>query len=1012
MNSRDVYAEEEAEKSVLMDPKLWEYIGESAADDIMGGGWIDSYTGEHFSREVVEEFAENLFQKIAPIIDKSSRILEIGCASGMSMYRIAPLVGLYYGTDISRVIIEKNRKRVEEEGHTNIKLGCMAAHEIDEIEEGDFDLVIVNSVIQDFHGHNYLRKVIRKAVDKLGQTGYLFIGDIMDLDSKQALIDDLTAFKRNNRDKNYKTKTVWDAEQFFSRAFFEDLTVEIPAVQKVECSDKIFTIANELTRFRFDTLIHVDKGADTAGKSTVKNKYQHDLRDMEKHGPPRPVMLTEPHDPAYVIYTSGSTGMPKGAVVEHIGMMNHIWAKVREFGITRGSIVAQNSPLSFDISVWQLFAALAVGGKTVIYPNEAVLETGRFAAHLVEDRVTVLEVVPSYLTLLLDAFDINPAVLEALEYLLVTGEAVSPALLKRWFEMYPDVKVANAYGPTEVSDDITHYVMDRPPQLPRVPIGKPIRNLRIYIVDDDMNLCPVGVKGEIWVSGVGVGRGYLGDEEKTRRAFMEDPFRHGTHALFGERDTRLYKTGDLGVWLPDGNIDFFGRKDQQVKIRGFRIELGEIENKLTALPEVKEAVVVDIGNEDDRRYLCAYIVPDPSEVSPGFDVNELRDYLLGQLPDYMVPQFFVKLEQLPLTPNGKVDRKNLPAHDIKYNENYTAPSGEIEETLAVIVSEVLGINRETIGANDDFFDLGANSVSILNLQHRITKAFNYDISISLLFLYPTIRGVAKNIHEEEFLNKLECVIKLNQGRNEKNIFMLHPMHGMVYQYKDVAGLLKEHYNIYGVQIRGFLTESKFPESIDEMASDYLRQIKTIQKEGPYLIAGYCLGCVVGYEMIYRLEAAGEVVDRFIVLDEPAFIEGDKIESLVQKGEGIVYNPEADDGSAADPQFTPEIAREKRKIENTILNLEKIPDELFDRLQNKRNVIESHLRKIEQKVSGVIKADMCVIKARENDRPGFELDLYKKLTHGKVSLDVTEGNHDSMFYPPNVTRLAELIVKNI
>lgn len=1012
MNSRDVYAEEEAEKSGLMDPKLWEYIGETATDDIMGGGWVDSYTGEHFKREVVEEFAENLYQKIKPVIQKDTRVLEIGCASGIGMYRIAPLVGLYYGTDISRVIIDKNKKRVEEEGHRNIKLGCMAAHEIDGLDEGDFDIVIINSVIQDFHGHNYLRKVIRKAVDKLGKTGYLFVGDVMDQDSKDALIEDLIAFKRDNRGKGYKTKINWDAEQFFSRDFFRDLAVEMPAVQSVECSDKIFTIENELTKFRFDVLMHVDKKKRKPKKNAKKNKYQHGLPDMEKLGRPKPICRAKPGDPAYVIYTSGSTGAPKGAVVEHIGMMNHIWAKVRDFQITENSVVAQNAPLSFDISVWQLFAALAVGGKTLIYHDEAVMETGRFTQHIVEDGVTVLEVVPSYLSLLLDVLDINPVDFKALEYLLVTGEAVAPGLLERWFEKYPAVKVANAYGPTEASDDITHYIMDRAPRVERVPIGKPIQNLRITIVDDDMNPCPVGVKGEIWVAGVGVGLGYLGDEEKTRKAFMKDPFYRGGSKRFGERDVRLYKTGDLGCWLPDGNIDFFGRKDQQVKIRGFRIELGEIENKLAKLPEVKEVAVIDAGGDSgDQRYLCAYVVPDPAEVSDEFDVNELKEYLQEQLPDYMIPQFFVKMDQLPLTSNGKVDRKNLPAHHVKFSDNYEAPAGETEEKLVDIVADVLGLNKESIGVNDDFFDLGANSISILSLQHRISKEFDCDISISLLFLYPTVRGAAKNIHEEGFLNKLECIVKLNDGRNERNIFMIHPMHGMIYQYKDVAGLLKDHFNIYGIQVRGFLTGNKMPETIDEMASDYLRQIRVVQKEGPYIIAGYCFGCTVGYEIVKRLENAGEEVTSFLVLDEPVFIPPDKIDTLHQSGE------EAPPASAVqpdlppeDPEFSPEVAKEVRRIQSAILNEEKIADELLNQFDDKRATIESHLRKIEQKVSGVISTDIHVIKARENDRPGFELELYEKLTRGSASLEVTDGDHNTMFYPPNVRRLAELIVK--
>jgi len=359
---------------------------------------------------------------------------------------------------------------------------------------------------------------------------------------------------------------------------------------------------------------------------------------------------------AYIIYTSGSTGQPKGAMVEHAGMMNHIHAKIDLLGITDKTIVAQNASQTFDISVWQLFAALVQGGRTVIYPDSLVLDPSKFIPRLMEDGVTILEVVPSYLSVLLDVIDNKkgknaPALV--LDYLLVTGEEVKPRLVNRWFDTYPHIKVVNAYGPTEASDDITHHVMNKPlePGIQRVPIGKPVQNFNIYIVDEHMNLCPVGVKGEICVSGVGVGRGYLKDEEKTRRVFTEDPF-------IEQKGVRLYKTGDLGAWLPDGTIEFFGRKDDQVKINGFRIELGEIENHLLAYPEVKEAAVIDREDEKGGKHLYAYIVgKEPAGKS--IDLQGLKNHLVHVLPDYMIPAHFVPLETLPLTPNGKIDRKAL-----------------------------------------------------------------------------------------------------------------------------------------------------------------------------------------------------------------------------------------------------------------------------------------------------------------------------------------------------------------
>jgi amino acid adenylation domain-containing protein len=353
---------------------------------------------------------------------------------------------------------------------------------------------------------------------------------------------------------------------------------------------------------------------------------------------------------AYVIYTSGSTGKPKGAMVEHKGMMNHIWAKIHDLQLTAQSIVAQNAAQTFDISVWQLFSAPAVGGQTVIYPDDAVLDPGYIITRLIRDRVTILEVVPSYLAVLLDELGEQGTPPLSLHYLLVTGEEVKPALVAKWFDHYPGIKMVNAYGPTEASDDITHHIMGSAPGGERIPIGKTLYNLGIYIVDKNMKPCPVGVKGEIWVSGIGVGRGYLNDVNRTADGFMEDPFAR-------QEGIRLYKTGDLGRRLPDGTIEFFGRKDYQVKIRGFRIELGEIESKLAAYPQAGDVVVVDREDERGNKYLCAYVV---MAGGGAFNTGDIKKWLLERVPDYMVPGHFVQLERMPLTPNGKIDRKALP----------------------------------------------------------------------------------------------------------------------------------------------------------------------------------------------------------------------------------------------------------------------------------------------------------------------------------------------------------------
>src|SRR5690606_9067034 len=281
--------------------------------------------------------------------------------------------------------------------------------------------------------------------------------------------------------------------------------------------------------------------------------------------------------------------------------------------------------------------ALALGGTTAIYPQELVLEVERFLEEVIEDGVTLLEVVPSYLAVMLDVLVQTRAELPSLRHLLITGETIKPDLARRWLELYPGIQIVNAYGPAEAADDISQYVTGQLPEgMETVPIGKPLANFNLYVVDEQLELCPVGVYGEICVSGIGVGRGYIHDPERTGQAFMQDPFIQKPDASL-----RLYRTGDLGRWLPDGNLEFLGRKDFQVKIRGFRIELEEIEVRILQAPHIKQAVVLAREDESGSKYLCAYLVLDvlaPNQQEAC--LRELKDRLEKALPNYMIPAYF------------------------------------------------------------------------------------------------------------------------------------------------------------------------------------------------------------------------------------------------------------------------------------------------------------------------------------------------------------------------------------
>jgi amino acid adenylation domain-containing protein len=423
---------------------------------------------------------------------------------------------------------------------------------------------------------------------------------------------------------------------------------------------------------------------------------------------------------AYIYFTSGSTGEPKGAMCEHAGLLNHLFAKIDDLKIGEGTVVAQTAPQCFDISLWQLISALLVGGRTLIIEQETILDAKRFIEKIVGAQVNVVQVVPSYLEVLVSCLSQHPVEFKDLNYVVATGEALRLELVERWFAVQPGIKLMNAYGLTETSDDTNHEIMDRAPQGERVPLGRAINNVLIYVVDEQLQPVPLGAPGEIVFSGVCVGRGYINDPERTQRAFLQDPLRPGQ---------RAYRSGDYGRGLPDGKLEFLGRRDSQVKISGFRIEIGEIENQLLKLSGVREgAVVVTEGADEDKRlvaFCSGDCPPNPSA---------LRDQLAKVLPKYMVPSAIHWRETLPLTENGKINRKALTAlagelergsvtRGTEVAESrHEEPNTSTERRLAAAWAKVLGITEDQIGRRDHFFELGGTSLSALRLVIALERA--------------------------------------------------------------------------------------------------------------------------------------------------------------------------------------------------------------------------------------------------------------------------------------------------
>jgi amino acid adenylation domain-containing protein len=435
-----------------------------------------------------------------------------------------------------------------------------------------------------------------------------------------------------------------------------------------------------------------------------------------------------PDQLAYIYFTSGSTGEPKGAMCEHAGMLNHLFAKIDDLGIDEGRVVAQIAPQCFDISLWQLVSALLVGGRTLLVPQDVVLDAQRFVDLLVEGRVCVVQVVPSYLEVVLSYLEVHPRELPDLRCVSVTGEALKKELTQRWFAAEPGIALVNAYGLTETSDDTNHEVMHDVPGGDRVPLGGPVANVEVRVVDEHLAPVPLGSPGEIVFSGVCVGRGYVNDPERTRLAFVPDPYRPGR---------RLYRSGDHGHWRPDGKLEFLGRRDSQVKISGFRIEIGEIENTLLRAPGVRDGAVVVAEGADRSRHLVAFY-----SGTRAVEADVLRARLAASLPAYMVPKAFHWRERLPLTANSKIDKKALTALagqlDVA-DAGVDAPRTPTEQRVAAAWAKVLGLPQDQIARQDSFFDRGGTSLSAVKLAIALERA----VSLKDLVDHPVLADLAE-----------------------------------------------------------------------------------------------------------------------------------------------------------------------------------------------------------------------------------------------------------------------------
>ncbi|MEW1825903.1 amino acid adenylation domain-containing protein [Streptomyces sp. NPDC088196] len=593
------------------------------------------------------------------------------------------------------------------------------------------------------------------------------------------------------------------------------------------------------------------------------------LDGLDVSGYPRvnPARALTPDHPAYVIYTSGSTGRPKGVVVAHAAIDNRLRWMQHAYGLGAGDRVLQKTPSSFDVSVWEFFWPLRQGATLVVAEPGGHKDPVYLARLIREQAVTTCHFVPSMLQVFLAGPD--AAGCGGLRRVFCSGEALPRETAHAFARTLPGVELHNLYGPTEAAVDVTYHACV-PEDSGPVPIGRPVWNTRLYVLDAALQPCPPGVPGELFLAGRQLADGYLGRAELTASRFVADPF--------GPPGARMYRTGDLARWTGQGEVEYLGRTDHQVKLRGQRIELGEIEAALTAQDGVDGACALV---REDR--LVGY-------VTGGAEPAVVRAALARVLPEHMVPAAVVALDAFPLSPSGKLERRALPDPVFAGGESARRPASPREEALTRLFAQVLGAER--VGPDDAFFDLGGTSLLAVRLVARVREELGAELTIGSLFEAPTPAALAARIEASAPAaeDALDVVLPLRAEGDRTPLFAIHPAGGIAWCYAGLSARLGPGQPVFGIQARGLVHDEPLPRTLQEEAADYTARILEVQPHGPYRLLGWSVGGVLAHTVAVLLQDAGHEVELLALLDafpaeqwrdRPAPEEGDALTAVLR-----------------------------------------------------------------------------------------------------------------------------------
>jgi len=709
---------------------------------------------------------------------------------------------------------------------------------------------------------------------------------------------------------------------------------------------------------------------------------------------------------AYILYTSGSTGNPKGVQIEHRNLTNFLLSMQIAPGISSEDRLLAITTISFDIAGLELFLPLITGATIVMADTEMARDGRLLLQSMQENEITFMQATPSTWRMLKNAGWNKPFPIKAL----CGGEGL-PEDLKNQLLKKCD-SVWNVYGPTETT--IWSTAKELHPNERVITIGRPIANTQVYLLNEDKELVPEGQVGEIYIGGMGVARGYLHREDLTLERFFDDPFTKSPHA-------RMYRTGDLGKFLPNGEIVCLGRVDQQVKIRGHRIELGEIEQHLVRMKEIKEAVVLAREDSPGQQRLAAYLIMNVPQADPEISQEQISEWkreLQQTLPSYMIPNDWAILERFPLTSNNKIDRKSFPRPetptDSKTVHDQTSFSPN-EELVARIWSQSLGV--DSIGLDDDFFEMGGHSLIAVEVMTKMDKASGVKLPLSILFEYPTIRQFSTLLESKEVSQKWKALVPIKPLGDKTPLYIVHGRGLNVMPFYSIAKHLDPDQPLYGLQAIGLNGKDESPYTIEDIAAQYVNEIITQNPNGPYALAGYSLGGIVAYEMAQQFKNRGKKIAALIMFDTYAARSPQKrsplwrMASLMRTEMGkrwfdlelLFTNPRLLKRLKKD-SFLNKASRIKSKLHIK----EEIQPEILKNIDRIKDIHVSAANNYKlQPYDGEI--HLFRAKIRTSYERDFKYFGWKPFVK-KVNVIEMEGEHTTMFEPPHEQQFVEILQK--